>query len=457
MKKIVSLLTALVVMCSFTCSAFASAFDDIYDMDYDAIKVIYNGDLLSFGDVLPEEIDGRVMLPFRAVLESMGAEVMYHASADSVTAVRGDTTIDFAIGGDIIYVDKNGEKSEIKSDVPIIEKNDRALVPVRFISEALGMRIAWRDWYNTVYIVDIEAYMDKLEKNATNLMKLFEMEQPDVEYNTDAISLSLDLNVLGTTVPMTLNIDYKNADGVVSINGTVDGDLSEFYYKLPSINDAKFEVIIDGEEIYFKTDLVKQIVSNSKELDLMAYLIEDEWYQISITELFDFMFEDSADEAMEFFNNIMASVSSMDKKDMLKEVLNSILDENPSIYSAERFDDMIDMYILMDKYITVNENSVSIKIDNNMMREFMELSGDYDEYDEEFLNTFTVDVSSESTFDYNDTEYNSKGIMEFLYKFGPARVSGTLNVEEKAKIESNIAPAKIPETAKDLLELLKEF
>ena len=50
------------------------------------ISVQLNGEMVPFTDVVPEVVDQRTFLPFRAVLEAMGAEVDYDAATSTVTA-----------------------------------------------------------------------------------------------------------------------------------------------------------------------------------------------------------------------------------------------------------------------------------------------------------------------------------------------------------------------------------
>ena len=70
------------------------------------ITVQLDGQALTFTDAVPQVVDQRTFLPFRAVFEAMGAEV---SNADStITAVRGDTTLTMKLGETAATVIKNG-------------------------------------------------------------------------------------------------------------------------------------------------------------------------------------------------------------------------------------------------------------------------------------------------------------------------------------------------------------
>ncbi|WFA83094.1 CotH kinase family protein [Paenibacillus amylolyticus] len=103
------------------------------------ITVTLDGKLITFPDQDPLQQSGRVMVPVNAILEAMGAEVTWDRTAKTVTAVLNDKTLVLKIGSSTTTV--NGETLEI--DAPAIIQNSRTLVPVRFISEGLGLTVDW--------------------------------------------------------------------------------------------------------------------------------------------------------------------------------------------------------------------------------------------------------------------------------------------------------------------------
>ncbi|MHA7580303.1 CotH kinase family protein [Paenibacillus vandeheii] len=104
-----------------------------------AITVTLDGKSVTFPDQDPLQQSGRVMVPVNAILEALGAEVTWDKTGKTVTAVLNDQTLVLQIGSSTATV--NGETLEI--DAPAIIKNSRTLVPVRFISEGLGLTVDW--------------------------------------------------------------------------------------------------------------------------------------------------------------------------------------------------------------------------------------------------------------------------------------------------------------------------
>jgi hypothetical protein len=90
----------------------------------------------------------RVLVPMRAIFESLGATVGWDGDTQTVTAVRDDVKIVLQIDSNMMY--KNDE--EIELDVPAKLLNSRTLVPIRAVSEALGAEVEWIGETETVMI-----------------------------------------------------------------------------------------------------------------------------------------------------------------------------------------------------------------------------------------------------------------------------------------------------------------
>jgi len=69
----------------------------------DDITVTIDGAVLAF-DVPPQLIDGRTMVPMRLIFEAMGAEVDWDGDTQTVTATHGDITVIMQIDNEIIIV-----------------------------------------------------------------------------------------------------------------------------------------------------------------------------------------------------------------------------------------------------------------------------------------------------------------------------------------------------------------
>lgn len=122
MKKLCSFLLALLLLTT------AAGAVDLY---VDTTKVET--------DTPPTVVDGRTLVPVRAIFEAIGATVTWDAAANTATGVRGDVIVSIQIDNTTAYV--NGEPRTL--DVPAQLINGRTMVPARFISEAMGCDVTW--------------------------------------------------------------------------------------------------------------------------------------------------------------------------------------------------------------------------------------------------------------------------------------------------------------------------
>ena len=99
-------------------------------------------------DVPAQTIDGRTVVPMRAIFEALGASVSWDGETQTAAAVKDNTTVNVQIESDSIV--KNGEK--IPVDVPAQIKDGRTLVPVRAVSEAFECSVEWNEDTSTVTI-----------------------------------------------------------------------------------------------------------------------------------------------------------------------------------------------------------------------------------------------------------------------------------------------------------------
>lgn len=116
-------------------------------ISFDSIKVIIDGELQQF-EQPPFVVNGTTLVPMRAIFERLGANVEWNQAQRSVKATKGNTTIQLAIGSNM--ASKNGEN--VKLDVAAQTKNNHTMVPLRFISEALGANVMWDGKTSTVTI-----------------------------------------------------------------------------------------------------------------------------------------------------------------------------------------------------------------------------------------------------------------------------------------------------------------
>ncbi|NLV17094.1 MAG: copper amine oxidase [Syntrophomonadaceae bacterium] len=107
-------------------------------VDAQPIGVFVDG-LPVISDTSPIIQSGRVMVPFRAVAESLNAKVDWNPDLQTVTASQGENTIKLQIGNNTAW----NSDGEIILDVPPMIIQNRTLIPLRFFAEELGCQVSW--------------------------------------------------------------------------------------------------------------------------------------------------------------------------------------------------------------------------------------------------------------------------------------------------------------------------
>ncbi|WP_405109740.1 copper amine oxidase N-terminal domain-containing protein [Paenibacillus sp. FSL K6-1217] len=102
------------------------------------IRVIIDGVTLST-DQPPVMVNGRTMVPLRAIFEAFNADIKWNQKTQTVTAFQNDTTIVLKIGSKIATINNKA----VSLDVPGQNLKGRTMVPTRFVSEALGREVGW--------------------------------------------------------------------------------------------------------------------------------------------------------------------------------------------------------------------------------------------------------------------------------------------------------------------------
>ena len=138
MKKIVSIILMAVIMASCIC---------VNAQSY--VKVTLDGNEVYFPDAKPfiDERD-RVLVPIRFVSEALGSMVDWENETRTAVIKQNNDEIRYTVYKPIAYI--NGEM--IVMDTYGILKDQRTMVPIRFISELLGCTVVWDENSSTVVI-----------------------------------------------------------------------------------------------------------------------------------------------------------------------------------------------------------------------------------------------------------------------------------------------------------------
>lgn len=209
------------------------------------ITVTLDEKILEF-DQNPIIVNSRTMVPLRVIFEALGASVEWTQETQTVTSVKGNTTISMTIG--------NAEM--VKNDTIIVLDvapqivGDRTLVPVRAVAESFNCDVDWDGETRTVIIKSKTTLGNKL-------LASFEATATD---SADALSIAETLikneaiNFAGGAMPVEEGylVGFDNTE----IKGFKDGAMFA-----PMIGTIPFVGYVfslkDGADIVSFTEILK--------------------------------------------------------------------------------------------------------------------------------------------------------------------------------------------------------
>lgn len=117
------------------------------------VEISINGQLQTIpadmGKPYLDNTNERVMIPVRYVAEAMNCVVNYVPKTDAQPAgfLIGNRKIfvQMNIGSHEAVLRDNGNSKTVSVDAPALVYDERSYVPVRFISEVLGLTVEWKE------------------------------------------------------------------------------------------------------------------------------------------------------------------------------------------------------------------------------------------------------------------------------------------------------------------------
>jgi len=119
-----------------------------YNINDNKIKVLYDNRFLNF-DVEPHLLNGRTLVPIRAIAEAFNMNVVWDDSPKSIKLKSETPNILLNIDNKNITINNNPKTLEVAPQII----SGRTLVPLRFITEAIGCNVEWDSQNKIINIV----------------------------------------------------------------------------------------------------------------------------------------------------------------------------------------------------------------------------------------------------------------------------------------------------------------
>lgn len=156
------------------------------------VKIEIDGKEMVPKDMPAVIIDGRTMLPMRQIAQELGCEVNWNEAAQQIYVMRGSDIIVFTVNSKAGY--ENGK--EFTMDVPATIVNDRTMLPVRALADALHLNIKWDDPNRTVIInsgdTDAKEEPTKPESGQTTAGTLTSIQTPSAKDADQTFTIQAD-------------------------------------------------------------------------------------------------------------------------------------------------------------------------------------------------------------------------------------------------------------------------
>ena len=117
-------------------------------------------------NVVPYIENDRTMVPLRFISEAMGANVEWVPETRTINIALDDTKISMQIDNTAYTI--NDDAAEM--DVAPVIREDRTMVPLRFVSEALAKSVYWNGATSVVVIAPIDKPWDDKDSTTQQLM-----------------------------------------------------------------------------------------------------------------------------------------------------------------------------------------------------------------------------------------------------------------------------------------------
>ena len=253
MKKSISIIAAL-ALCASATAAFAA------DKAAGTPDVFVNGTEIFFDDQPAQIVDDFTLVPARGVFEAMGAKVSWDEGKQQVQveSADGNTWVRLIIGDKNMKVydmsglfgtllsgqDFKAPETPVTLEVAPQILNDRTMIPLRAISEAIDADVKWD---GGAYAVNITTADAPTAEDYAGMPTL-------------TLSAGADTVAEGETVDVFVNVKNLPADRYVSgITAAVNYDKDNFSYESSSLmsGDAEIPSAVSSDNAEYREGVMK--------------------------------------------------------------------------------------------------------------------------------------------------------------------------------------------------------
>lgn len=253
------------------------------------INVMIDGKCVTFPDVKPELVGGRILVPFRAFFESQGAQVRFESKDDSAptaVAVLNGRTYRNELGTASLFVEEDGQRREVVMDCGSGITRGRTVLPLRFMAEAMGWYVDWDAEYETAVLINVPEFIQNTDEKLSLVNSLLKQhsrqgtweEKADATVSWTAFdtirgsktyTVSGKLNSLRDEKAwnLTASLDLRQLAGLFQEAGILDEDTGTI---LESVIKAEAIAVPEQDALYATVSGLEQNIWGQMSLEGLA-------------------------------------------------------------------------------------------------------------------------------------------------------------------------------------------
>ena len=270
-KRLLSLLLSLALLVSLLPAALAASPTQVVALKLNSPWCVIGSETTTIdtsnSQVVPVAESGRTLLPIARVLEAFGGSATWVPETNGVLCSLNGVEVELTIGSNAALVDGQ----PVTMDVPARAMNNRTFVPVRFVSENLGLTVEYEPTNQIVVVADGAVDASALT-SLPQVQTLIEKTTPKADpttltqqsYSLPSGTVSakvITVNMNDSRVSVRANLpdgklnNTRSFSDICASSGAVAVINANYFNSYDEIQDPIGHVMVDGEFLYASTGM----------------------------------------------------------------------------------------------------------------------------------------------------------------------------------------------------------
>lgn len=235
-------------------------------------------------------INDTTFVPVRVVSESLGCNVKWNEAEQCVTIIKENSILNMTIGS--VNVTDGTDAVYQLPEAPFVLNDSVTMVPVRFVSEKLGMSVKWDETSTTVFINSDLSY-----KNITNLPVYYKASFEDKLTNIINYNFNGDFYQAQAIIGLVTDSEIESARIINPIG------LAEFYVQKET-TERNIQLMANG----LPNEIEQQLADTRAYLDNAINLYNQGLYYEAADALSDFYLYRTTPVLVDEYNQLVSDI-----------------------------------------------------------------------------------------------------------------------------------------------------